>query len=292
MTRPGRWVLIGVVLLVSRGLAAQVPSVPAQIPAAPPQEATGDYVVGPRDLLEIKVLELPELNVDRRVSDGGQIDLPLLGGVPVSGMTASEIRAKLETALTAKYVNRANVSVVVREFANKPVSVLGAVMHPGSLAISGRWTLMTAITAAGGLSDKAGHRILVLRRADNGLSDTLEIKTDDLFQNATPLWNIPIQPADVINVIPRTSITVFCLGEVKTAGALTFDSDDRLTLLSVISKAGGLTDRASKTIRVKRQGPDGKDTEKVVDFKKIVSGEIPDLPIEPNDVIVVKESFF
>src|SRR5262249_55720166 len=211
MTRPGRWVVIGVVLLVSRGLAAQVPSVPAQVPAAPAQEATGDYVVGPRDLLEIKVLELPELNVDRRVSDGGQIDLPLLGGVPVSGMTASEIRAKLEAALTAKYVNRANVSVVVKEFANKPVSVLGSVMHPGSLAISGRWTLMTAITAAGGLSDKAGHRILVLRRADNGLADTLEIKTDDLFQTATPLWNIPIQPADVINVIPRTNITVFCL---------------------------------------------------------------------------------
>jgi polysaccharide export outer membrane protein len=266
--------------MISRGLAAQA------------QEAVPDYVVGPRDLLEIKVLELPELNVDRRVSDGGQLDLPLLGGVPVSGMTASEIRAKLETALTAKYVNRANVSVVVKEFANKPVSVLGAVMHPGSLAISGRWTLMTAITAAGGLSDKAGRRILVLRRAENGLSDTLEIKTEDLFQNATPLWNIPIQPADVINVIPRTNFTVFCLGEVKSPGALQFDSDDRLTLLSVISKAGGLTDRASKSVRVKRQGPDGKDTEKVVDFKKIVSGQEPDLPIEPNDVIVVKESFF
>jgi polysaccharide biosynthesis/export protein len=285
MRRSARWGLIGVLLLISCGPAAQ-----AQVFQAP--DVTGDYVVGPRDLLEIKVLELPELSVDRRVSDGGLIDLPLLGGVPVSGMTAAEIRAKLETALMAKYVNRANVSVVVKEFANKPVSVLGAVMHPGSLAISGRWTLMTAITAAGGLSEKAGRRILVLRRAENGLSDTLEIKTDDLFQNATPLWNIPIQPADIINVVPRTMITVFCLGEVKGAGALQFDTDERLTLLSVISKAGGLTDRASKSIRVKRQGPDGKDTEKVVDFKKIVSGQEPDLPIEPNDVIVVKESFF
>jgi polysaccharide biosynthesis/export protein len=285
MKRPERWGLIGVLLFISCGPAAQ-----AQVPQAP--DVTGDYVVGPRDLLEIKVLELPELSVDRRVSDGGQLDLPLLGGVPVSGMTAAEIRAKLETALMAKYVNRANVSVVVKEFANKPVSVLGAVMHPGSLAISGRWTLMTAITAAGGLSEKAGRRILVLRRAENGLSDTLEIKTEDLFQSATPLWNIPIQPADVINVVPRTNFTVFCLGEVKTPGALQFDSDDRLTLLSVISKAGGLTDRASKSIRVKRQGPDGRDTEKVVDFKKIVSGQEPDLPIEPNDVIVVKESFF
>ncbi len=151
---------------------------------------------------------------------------------------------------------------------------------------------MTAITAAGGLTERAGRRILVLRRSDNGLSDTLEIRTDDLFQSATALWNIPIQPADVINVVPRTSITVFCLGEVKAPGALQFDSEDRLSLLSVISKAGGLSDRASKTIRVKRQGADGKDVEKVVDFKRIVSGQDPDLPIEPNDVIVVKESFF
>lgn len=256
------------------------------------QESSGDYTLGPKDLLEIRVLELPELNVERRVSDSGSIGLPLLGEMAVSGLTAADLRIRLEQLLTAKYVNRANVSVVVKEFTNKPVSVLGAVLRPGSLAISGRWTLMTAITAAGGLTERAGRRILVLRRSDNGLSDTLEIRTEDLFQSATALWNIPIQPADVVNVVPRTSVTVFCLGEVKAPGALQFDSDDRLSLLSVISKAGGLSDRASKTIRVKRQGADGKDVEKVVDFKRIVSGQDPDLPIEPNDVIVVKESFF
>lgn len=270
--------LLGALLLLPRPAAGQ--------------ESSGDYTLGPKDLLEIRVLELPELNVERRVSDSGSIGLPLLGEMAVSGLTAADLRIRLEQLLTAKYVNRANVSVVVKEFTNKPVSVLGAVLRPGSLAISGRWTLMTAITAAGGLTERAGRRILVLRRSDNGLSDTLEIRTEDLFQSATALWNIPIQPADVVNVVPRTSVTVFCLGEVKAPGALQFDSDDRLSLLSVISKAGGLSDRASKTIRVKRQGADGKDVEKVVDFKRIVSGQDPDLPIEPNDVIVVKESFF
>lgn len=256
------------------------------------QESSGDYRVGPKDLLEVRVLELPELNVERRVSDSGAIDLPLLGEMAVSGMTATEIRDRLETTVKAKYVNRANISIVVKEFANKPVSVLGAVQKPGSLSISGRWTLVNAITAAGGLTASAGHKIYVLRRAENGLSDTLEIRSDELFRSATALWNIPIQPSDIINIPARTAMTVFCLGEVKTPGALQFDSDDRLTLLSVIAKAGGLTDRASKTVRIKRRGADGKDVEKVVDFKRIVSGQIPDLPIEPNDVIVVKESFF
>ncbi len=67
------------------------------------------------------------------------------------------------------------------------MSVLGAVLKPGTLSISGRWTLMNAITAAGGLTERAGRKIYVLRRADNGLSDTLEIDTADLFQSATPL---------------------------------------------------------------------------------------------------------
>ena len=260
--------------------------------AATAQEPSGDYRVGPRDLLEIKVLELPELNVERRVNDGGSIELPLVGPMPVAGLTASEVKDRLESIVTTKYVNRANVSVVVKEFSNKPVSVLGAVLKPGTLSISGRWTLMNAITAAGGLTERAGRKIYVLRRADNGLSDTLEIDTADLFQSATPYWNIPIQPADAINVRARSTITVYCLGEVKTPGALQFDSEDRVSLLSVISKAGGLTDRASKTIRVKRKGKDGKDSESVYEFGRIMSGKDPDPVIEPDDVVVVKESFF
>jgi polysaccharide export outer membrane protein len=257
--RPAVWVwVLAVLLAASYGIGQESPV---------GQESSGDYRVGPKDLIEVRVLELPELAVERRVSDSGMIELPLLGEMAVSGLTASEIRGRLEATLKAKYVNRASISIVVKEFANKPVSVLGAVQRPGSLSISGRWTLVNAITAAGGLTASAGHKIYVLRRAENGLSDTLEIP-------------------------PRTSMTVFCLGEVKNPGAIQFDSDDRLSLLSVIAKAGGLTDRASKTVRIKRRNAEGKDVEKVVDFKRIVSGQDEDYPIEANDVIVVKESFF
>jgi polysaccharide export outer membrane protein len=256
------------------------------------QDAIVEYHVGPKDLLEIRVLEIPDLNVERRVSDNGAIDVPLLGEFAVGGMTAAEIKARLETTLTSKYVNRANVSIVVKEYANRPVSVVGAVKKAGSLNISGRWSLLQAISAAGGLSSDAGKKIYVLRRAENGLSDTLEIETDSLFRSAALMWNIPIFPADVINVPPRSQVRVFCLGEVKSPGALDFTSEDRLSLLSVIARAGGLTDRASKTIRIKRRNVEGKDVETEVNFGRILSGKDPDPPIEANDVIVVKESFF
>lgn len=260
--------------------------------AASAQDATGDYKIGPKDLLEIRVLEIPELNVERRVLDSGAIDLPLVGQFKVVGMTALEARAQLEEILRARYVNRANVSVIVKEFANKPLSVLGAVARPGTLNASGRWTLLEAVSAAGGLSSLAGKRIYILRRAENGLSDMLEVKTDDLFRGTNAMWNIPVYPSDVINVPARSTVRIFCLGEVKSPGAHDFDTDDRLTLLSVIAKAGGLTDRAAKNIRIRRKGFDGKDTEIVVNYRAVMAGKQADPQLQADDVVVVEESFF
>ena len=257
------------------------------------QPLTGEYRIGPRDLLEIKVLELPELNVERRVGDTGAVSLPLVGDVPLAGLTATESADRLSSILTAKYVNRANVTIVIKEYTNKPISVLGAVQRPGSLNVAGKWDLLQAISAAGGLGQNAGKKIYVLRRSENGLSDRLEIATDDLFVNPSPKWNVTIYPSDVINIPARTPVRVFCLGEVRAPGALDFDSDDRITLLSVIAKAGGLTDRAARgSIRIKRRGPDGKDAEIEANYGRIVSGKDPDPTLKGDDVVVVKESFF
>jgi len=277
-----------------RGLAAAWALLLAAGLALPVRgQSVGEYRIGPKDLVEIKVFEVPELNLERRVNDNGDVALPLLGDFRVGGLTAGEARDRLEAMLTAKYVNRANVSVIVKEFSNKPVSIVGAVQRPGALNISGRWDLLQAISAAGGLNERAGKKLYVLRRAENGLSDQLEIDTALLFQKSSPIWNIPIWPSDVVNIPSRVTVKVFCLGEVKQPGALEFDSDDRLSLLTVIARAGGLTDRAAKgSIRVKRRGPDGKDQEFIVDYRRIVSGKDDDPELRPDDVVIVKESFF
>lgn len=256
-------------------------------------QETGEYRIGPKDLVEIKVFEVPDLNLERRVNENGDVALPLLGDFRVGGLTAGEAAARLEAMLRAKYVNRASVSVIIKDFANKPVSVLGAVMRPGALNISGRWDLLQAISAAGGVTANAGRKLYVLRRAGNGLSDQLEIDTAELFQKSSPWWNVPIWPSDVVNIPTRVTVKIFCLGEVKQPGALEFDGDDRLSLLTVIARAGGLTDRAARgNIRVKRRGPDGKDHEFIADYRRIVSGKDEDPELKPDDIVIVKESFF
>jgi len=253
--------------------------------------SSAGYRVGPKDLLEIKVFEVPELNIERRITEDGTINLPLIGEFPVAGLTVNEVASRLEALLEAKYVQRASVAVQVREFRSKPIAVLGAVRQPGNLAFSGRWTLLEAISAAGGVADAHGDTIHVLRRADNGLTDQISIPVDDLVLRADPDANIPIFANDVINVLPRIEVTVFCVGEVKSPGAQSFQSTDRITLLTAIARAGGLTDRASKKIQIKRRDRDGREREFEVDYRRILSGKDADVPLEGGDVLVVKESF-
>ena len=294
-----RILIAGTILLCASGAFGQTSSSPAAptpsaaTTSAPAAEAAPvDYTIGPKDLLDIKVFEIPELNLERRVTDAGTIDLPLLGDFSVSGLTPAQARDKLQNMLTAKYVNRANVSITIKEFTNKPLSVLGAVQKPGSLMVSGRYTLLQAISAAGGLTDRAGKTIYVMRRGSSGVSDTLEVTVEDLLHGSSSQWDVPLQPGDVVNVEAKRTVRVFCLGAVKNPGALEFDGDDRLTLLSVIAKAGGLTDKAASKMRIKRRGADGKDSEMVVNFSRVVSGKDPDPVLKADDIVVVKESFF
>jgi len=270
----------------------QASPAPAQASPAPAPARPGEYPIGPKDLVEIRVVEVPELNVERRVSDPGTIELPLIGEFPVANLTASEVRDRLENLLRTKFVNRATVTVAIREYASKPVAILGAVRVPGSLRISGRWTLIQALSAVGGLTEQAGRKIFVLRGEGAPDGQTIEISTEDLFRGSSDRWNIPLFPGDVVNVPTRSMMTIYCVGEFKQPGAVQIDGDDRVTLLSAVAKAGGLTDRASSTIRIRRRGSDGKDSDIVVNFRRVLAGKAPDPALKPNDVIIVKESFF
>jgi polysaccharide biosynthesis/export protein len=285
------WLGCGALLLAAVLSSAQstVPSTAS--PTAAGTAATG-YRIGPKDLVEIRVVELQEMNVERRVSEKGMINLPFLEDVQAAGLTDSELAARLKVELERRLLQRATVSVQVREFRARPISVIGAVQHSGPLEFAGRWTLLEAITAAGGLSASHGRMAYVLRHADNGLTDQVAINLDDLLVRADPRVNIPIFPNDLINIPDTLEVTIYFLGEVGTPGALTFKSTERMTLLAAVARAGGLTDRASRKLRIRREDESGKVRDIEVDFKRIVAGKDPDVVLREGDVIVVKESFF
>jgi len=262
-----------------------------------PSHAQGEsrnptYRIGPRDLVQVKVFETDQLNGSFRVSEDGDITLPLVGKVQISGLTESEAGQRVRGVLEETSLQRASVSVQVLEYRSNPIAVIGAVRQSGNLSFAGRWTLLEALTAAGGLANEHGAVIHVLRRSENGLSDQVSIRVDDLLVRADPKVNIPIYPGDLINVPGEVEVTVYCLGEVEKPGPVSFKSSQRISLLTAISQAGGLTDRAASKIVIKRTDDTGKTIEIPVDYKRLLAGKASDVDLQAGDVIVVKESFF
>jgi polysaccharide export outer membrane protein len=260
-------------------------------PASPPA-AVVTYYIGPQDLLRVDVAELPELKVDRRVDTEGKIRLPVIGEVLAVGKTPSELAAELETTLIASGVRRASVDVQVLEFKSRAVRVLGAVLKPGEYNFATDFTLLEAITAAGGLQPTHGGKMYVMRRADNGLSDRVEIPIAPLVSGTGPEYNLPLVPGDLINVELGESVEIFVLGQSTQKGSVKFDASDRVTLLFAIARMGGLPETASSRITIRRRDANGRMLEIPVNFKRILSGEDPDVELLDGDILIVKESFF
>lgn len=250
-----------------------------------------DAPVGPRDVLDVKILEDVAMSGRPTVTDDGNIILTNIGKVFVTGLTASQIEAKLKTLLEANFLARATVSVQVVEFSSKPISVLGAVVHPGTIKASGNTTLIQAITQAGGLTTGYGKELYVLRTGQNGLSEQLAIDIEDLMVNGNPDLNIPLSPSDLVNVPHDTPVTIYVMGEVSKPGKALFRRSQTPTLLQAIADAGGPTDRASRTVIVKRI-VNGQEKTIKVDYKRIIAGRAKDLILHDNDTVVVREALF
>ena len=127
-----------------------------------------NYIIGPEDVLDIEVFDVPELHKIVRVSNDGVIALALIGRVKAVGLTTEQLRQQLEARYGENYVQKPQVTVFVTEFHAQPVSVIGAVEKPGIYQLTGRRTLIEMLSTAGGLAKRssapAGRYLYVTRR--------------------------------------------------------------------------------------------------------------------------------
>jgi polysaccharide export outer membrane protein len=140
------------------------------------ERQTGDYRIGPQDLLDINIFEAPELNRTVRVSENGEVSLPLLGGIHVVRLTARE----LENTLAAKlreFLKDPHVSVMVTAIESHPVSVIGEVNKPGVFQVRGSKTLLEMLSMAQGLAPDAGDEVLVMRDAGYNRGQDSSVQT-------------------------------------------------------------------------------------------------------------------
>lgn len=166
-------------LTASAAAADNEAAVPAAVPsaAAPADDplalAVEDYRIGPSDLLEISVFQVPELSRTVRVNARGGLSLPLIGDIQAGGFTGQQLEALLAQKLKETYLQDPQVSVFIKEFISQRVTVSGSVNKAGVFPISGKTTLMQAIAMAGGLEKFADENDVKIMRDRNGTREVL-----------------------------------------------------------------------------------------------------------------------
>jgi polysaccharide export outer membrane protein len=279
--------------------------------------SSGDYRIGPQDLLEISVFEAPELNRTVRVSESGEVSLPLLGGIHVAALTARELESALAQRLR-EFLKDPHVNVMITAIESHPISVIGEVNKPGVFQVRGSKTLLEMLSMAQGLAADAGDEVLVMRSAGFNSGQelgqkggptaqpatknpddpkpgeespgTVSINLRHLLNSRDPKFNVPVYAGDIVKV-PRAGI-VYVVGAVKRPGGFTIKGNEQMSLLKVIALAEGLSNTPSKarTKIIRTDESSGKRSEIAVDIGKILDGKAPDMNLQAADIVFVPNS--
>lgn len=270
---------------------------------AAPERPSSQYVLGPDDQIKVWALGVEEASEKPvRVDPSGNIDLPVAGQVHAAGMTVEQLRTELMNRF-AKDVLHPQVSVEIVDFGSQPVSIMGAVNHPGVHQLQGRKTLMEVLSLADGIRQDAGPTIAISRQMRYGAIPLLNAKPDptgeysvaevgvkDLMAGTHPAQNILISPHDTITV--PTAEMVYVIGEVRKPGEVTLKDQGSLSVLQALSSAEGFGPTpAPQNAKIVRLSPGSTArTEIPVDLNKVLAGKAEDIAMRPNDILVVPPS--
>ena len=254
----------------------------ALVPAARADEGTAqEYRLGPGDGVKISVFQNPDLGLETRVSDTGAISYPLVGSVQIGGLTvAAAERAIADGLKKGGFVLQPQVTLVIQQVRGAQVAVLGQVARPGRYPLESTAMKVTDVLAlAGGTAPQGADRV-ILTGVRNGRRVRAEIDVADLFVAWTPEKDVPVMAGDTLYVQRAPQFYVY--GEVQRAGA--YRVERQMTVLQALSLGGGLSPRGTERgIRIHRRGEDG--------AVRVTNPQLND-PVQPDDVIVVREALF
>lgn len=251
-------------------------------------DGTGDYTIGPEDLIEVTLFDIEDESgmprvIPARVTNSGFVTLPYVGKVPAAGMDTLALENDLRRHYQ-HYIHNPEISVFVREYASYEISVLGYVENPGVVRLKGRRTLLEALGMAGGLNEDAGKSVRLSRAAENKVYTEL-IDLDRLVRAGDVQLNPVLMPGDVVNV-PRAGV-FYVEGMVNEPGA--FPLTQQTTVTQAIATAGGpdITMSREGGTTLYRMRDDGTREPIPINIAKIRAGDQDDMLILEDDLIVV-----
>jgi polysaccharide export outer membrane protein len=276
-----------------------------------------DYRIGTDDVLAISVWSEKDLDQVVSVRPDGKISLPLVGETEAGGLTVADLASRL-TTLYRRTVPGAQVTVSVREIRSRQVFFLGSVVTPGPIQLTEEMTILQALKAVGGPVPTAElESAFVLRGETRIPADLQKMQEGDLAQN------LRLQPGDTV-VVPGPGLVcapsidcVWVQGAVNAPGPVKYT--ENLTVTAAIEAAGGFTPYASGRVTIRRRGhrpekdlllvitpnlsprpvpavrsdaPEKEVLRLKVDGNVRVRVVNENVPLKPNDVIVVPQKLF
>ncbi|MGH9902425.1 MAG: polysaccharide biosynthesis/export family protein [Pyrinomonadaceae bacterium] len=264
------------------------------------------YLLGPGDVLDLRVFNEPQFSDKLQVSDEGNVEVPFVGAIPARCRTDVEVRKDITAALS-KYLKSPQVSLRITEARSRPPAVVfGAVRDAQRVEMRRRVRLLDLLALTGGVTEEAGSDIQIFhteavmcpereeelmvaekKTADDVLGGAFTVyKLADLKVGA-PEANPFIRPGDV--VIVTKAQPVYITGAVRSPQGVFLR--DKLQLTTAIAMVGGLQKGAkSSEVLIYRMDPKTRERKLVkVDFDAIRKQKTDDVFLEPYDVIDVPE---
>ena len=269
-----------------------------------------DYVISPDDLLDIFIVDVPELSRQYRISTTGQLDFPLIPKpIDAAGLTLEAVSLKLRQLLQQSgTLTDPHITINVKESRLHSIAITGAVKKPQIYEVMGPTRIFDVLSLAGGLADNAGPVVRIIRLSTCGQPEstngqdsstetsrtqqvtTLNLRT--LLSSTDAKLNVDVCPGDWVTVPPAD--VIYVVGAVHKSGGFELTTEhDKLSVMQAIALAEDLKPTARRNdaliLRRNSSATNGR-TEIAVNLRNIFAGKSPDVPLQPDDILFVPES--
>jgi len=215
------WLACVALAFASAGANAQSPTAAPESSAArnllapsPPSLSTGPsvstnsvtapsgYVLSANDQVAVEIFGEDDLRTNGRLNAEGNLSLPLLGSVHLSGLTLTQATARVTELYARDYLVNPKVNVMLVSYAKRRFTVLGQVNRPGSFEMPegspDGIDLLEAVAMAGGYTRIAAPERITVRRHGSSGDEVLKINGKRLARGAND--NFKVLPGDTITV--------------------------------------------------------------------------------------------
>lgn len=259
---------LSIALLLGIGLRAQAQDI-------------ADYPLAAGDTIRIQVFQNPDLTLETRVAEGGAITYPLIGSVPMAGLSVATAEKRIADALQkGGFIQKPQVTISLLQVRGNQVSVLGQVARPGRFPLETANTRLSDMLANAGGATPAGDDVAIVTGVRGGKAFRKLIDIPSIFLADRAADDMVLQGGDTIYV--HRAPVFYIYGEAQRPGA--FRIERNMTVMQALAQGGGPTLRGSeKRLRLHRKNADGS--------LQQIEPQLTD-PVMPDDVIFVKESIF